>query len=113
MKIRLRNFLQEFEAHFQPVQPGSSIQGKSEWKHYGKGTYRFKISIRNLPLPDDSKIDLILDGRWIMQLSVQNKKAKLDIENTNGLDIPAIRAGQVLQIKFDQNVLAEGKYEAE
>jgi hypothetical protein len=105
--------LQEFEAHFHPVQPGSKVRGKSEWKHYGDGAYRFKISIRDIPLPDDSEIDLWRDNKWLMWLSVQNNKAKVDIENDDSLGIPVIKAGQVMQITSGQDVLAECKYEAE
>ena len=113
MKMRFRTVLQEFEAHFHPVQPGSNVRGKSEWKHYGDGTYRFKISIRDIPLPDNSEIDLWRDGQWMMRLSVHNNKVRADLENDSGSGIPAIRAGQVLQIRSGEVILAEGKYEAE
>jgi hypothetical protein len=113
MKMRFRTVLQEFEAHFHSVQPGSEIHGKSEWKHYGDGTYRFKVAIRDIPMADDSQIDLLLDNKWLMRLSVQNNKTKVDIENKDGSGIPVIKAGQVLQIRAGQDVLAEGKYETE
>jgi len=90
-----------------------SIRGKSEWKQYGDGTYRFKLSIVNIPLANGSQIDLWRDGSWLMRLIVQNNKAKVDLENDSGSGIPAIKAGQVLQIKSGEAVLAEGKYEAE
>ena len=111
--MRIRNVLQEFEAHFHPVPPDSKVRGKSEWKHYGDGTYRFKISIRDIPLPDGSQVDLWRDGSWLMRLTVQNKKAKVDLENDSGSGIPVIAAGQVLQIRSGENILAEGRYEAE
>lgn len=113
MTMRLRTVLQEFEAHFHPVEPGSSVRGKSEWKQYGDGTYRFKISLRDIPLSDNSEIDLWRDGQWMMRLYVKNSRAKVDIESDNGSGIPAIKAGQVLQVKASEIVLAEGKYEAE
>jgi hypothetical protein len=113
MKMRIRNVLTEYEAHFHSVLPNSDVHGKSEWKHYGDGTYRFRISIREIPLPDQSNIDLWLDDRWIMRLCVENKRVKVDMENDNGSGIPAIQAGQVLQIKSGDVVLAEGKYLAE
>jgi hypothetical protein len=111
--MRIRNVLTEYEAHFHSVRPDSHVNGKSEWKHYGDGTYRFKLSIRNLPLPDASKVDLWLDGQWLMRLVVENKRVKIDMGNDSGSGIPPIRAGQVLQIKAGQDVLAEGQYRAE
>jgi len=108
--MKIRNVLKEFEAHVHPAQAGGATQGKSEWKHYGDGTYRFKISVRNIPLSDNSKIDVMLDGIRIAQLVVRNNKAKFDIENDMSLGIPTVRVGQKLQINSGQTVLADGQY---
>jgi hypothetical protein len=51
--MRIRTALQEFEAHFQQVPPGSNVRGKSEWKQSGDGTHRFNISIRDIPCPTE------------------------------------------------------------
>jgi hypothetical protein len=112
-EVRIRNVLTEYEAHFHSVLPDSDVHGKSEWKHYGDGTYRFKLSVRNIPLPDQSKVDLWLDGRWLMRLVVENKRVKIDMENDSGSGIPPIKAGQILQIKAGQDILAVGQYKAE
>jgi hypothetical protein len=95
------------------VQPGSKIQGKSEWKQYGDGTCRFKFSLRNVPLPDGSRIELRLDGQPLMKLTVKNGTARVDLEDEGGVGIPAVKAGQVLQIKSGASLLAEGQYQAE
>lgn len=113
MKLRFRTVLQEFEAHLHPAQPGSKIRGKSEWKQYGDGSYRFKLSLREIALPDDSQIDLWRDKSWLMRLRVQSGKAKVDIENYSGSGIPAIEAGQVLQIKHADSLLAQGEYKTD
>lgn len=113
MKIRFRAVLQELEAHFHPIQPGSNVRGKSEWKHYSDGTYRFKLSIRDISLPNNSEIDIWRDGSWLMRLTVQNGKANVDMENDSRSGIPALKAGQVLQIKHGDVLLAEGQYRAE
>ena len=97
--MKIRNVLKEFEAQVNPVPPDSKIQGKSEWKHYGDGSYRFKISVRNIPLPDDSKVDVMLDEIHIAEIIVQNKMAKLDTENNMYIGIPNLEAGQRLQVK--------------
>jgi hypothetical protein len=113
MKFRIRNVLTEFEAHIHPVQPNASTHGKSEWKHYEDDTYRIKVSIREIPLPDNSKIELTIDGILIAQLPVHNGKVKLDIENSTSQVIPLAKAGQIIQIKSGQIVFAEGQYRAE
>ena len=64
-------------------------------------------------LPDNSEIDIWRDDSWLMRLTVENKKAKVDMENERGSGIPAIKAGQVLQIKLGDVLLAEGEYKAE
>ena len=108
--MKIRNVLKEFEAEVSPVQPDSKIQGKSEWKHYGDGSYRFKITVRNIPLPDESKVDVMLDEIHIAEIIVQNKMAKLDTENNIYIGIPNVKAGQRLQVKSGDLVLAEGQY---
>ena len=66
MKFRFRTVVQECEAHIHPVQQGSNLRGKSEWKHYADGSYRFKLSIRDLLLPDNSEIDIWRYDSWLM-----------------------------------------------
>ena len=111
--MRIRSVLQEFEAHLQPVQPGSKVRGKSEWKHYEDGTYRFKLSIVHIPLTDGTEIDLWRDGSWLMRIPVQGGKARLAMENDSGSGIPAIQAGQIVQVRHGEVILAEGRYETE
>lgn len=113
MKFRIRNVLKEFEAHVRPVQPNTSTHGKSEWKHYTGDIYRIKVSIREIPLPDNSKVELTIDGILIAQLPVHNGKVKLDIENRTSQGIPFVKAGQIIQIKSGQIVFADGQYRAE
>lgn len=108
--MRIRNVLKEFEAHIRSVQPNSKVEGKSEWKQYSDGTYRFKISVRNIPLPDNTVIDVQLDDTSIAQLPVQNGKIKLDRESAISVGIPAVKEGQVIKIHDGQTALAEGKY---
>lgn len=106
--MRIRNVLQAFEAHLHPVQPGTHTQSKSEWKHYADGLFRIMISIRNIPVPEGSVIALILEGIRIAQIQVQSSKANIDVENRTGQGIPTVRAGQILQIRSREPVLAEG-----
>lgn len=113
MIFRFRKVLQEFEAHFHPTQAGSKMRGKSEWKQYADGTYRFKLSLSEIPLADGVHVDLWREGQWIMRLPVYNRKAKVDIENEGVSGIPSIQTGQTLQVRSGDNVLAEGTYEAE
>jgi hypothetical protein len=108
--MKIRNVLKEFEAQIYPVQPNGKTRGKSEWKHYGDGSYRFKISVRNIPLPDDSKVDVLLDETHIAEIIVQSKMAKLNTENNIYIGIPNVKAGQRLQVKSGDLVLAEGQY---
>ena len=110
MRFKIRNVLKELEAHIHPTRPDSDIRGKSEWKQYADGTYRFKVSVRNISLPDNSQIDLMLNDVRIMQLTLIHNKAKIDRESQTRMEIPNIHAGQVLQVKFGEMVLAEGVY---
>jgi hypothetical protein len=84
------------------------MTGKSEWKQYGDGTYRFKVSLRSIALPDSSQIELVLDDLRIRQLIVSGGKAKVDMESQIQVEIPRVQAGQRLQVRFGNTVLAEG-----
>jgi hypothetical protein len=46
---------------------------------------------------------------WMARLTVQDNRAKVELGNDNGSGIPTIKAGQVIQIKSGQGVLAESK----
>ena len=96
--MRIRNVIKEYEAHLQPAQPSRAIQGKSEWKQYGDGTYRFKISVRNITLPDHSKVHVFVDKHHITTLHVMNATAKLDTQDNLSIGLPSIRAEQVSPI---------------
>jgi len=61
-------------------------------------------------LPDGSKIEIVVDEIRIAQLTVQNQKAKINIESDIRINIPIIKAGQKLQVKMRDFVLAEGQY---
>lgn len=113
MTMRIRNVLTEFEAHLEATEAGGNITGKSEWKQYGDGTFRFKIFVRNIELPDGSQIDVLLDDVRVMQLTVQDNQTKADLESPIQLGIPKVQAGQVLRVKFGEIIWAEGIYQAE
>jgi len=61
-------------------------------------------------LPDGSKIEIVVDEIRIAQLTVQNQKAKINIESDIRINLPVIKAGQKLQVKMRDFVLAEGQY---
>ncbi|HMD80476.1 MAG TPA: hypothetical protein VKE92_04150 [Anaerolineales bacterium] len=61
-------------------------------------------------MPDGSKIEIVVDEIRIAQLTVQNQKAKINIESDIRINIPIIKAGQKLQVKMRDFVLAEGQY---
>ena len=51
-----------------------------------------------------------MDEIRIAQLTVQNQKAKINIESDIRINLPVIKAGQKLQVKMRDFVLAEGQY---
>ncbi|MCC6299134.1 MAG: hypothetical protein IT314_07540 [Anaerolineales bacterium] len=111
--MRIRNVLKEFEAHLKPVHQGSKVTGKSEWKQYGDGAYRFKISIRKTDLPDGSQVDVLLQEKRVMQLVAQDGKAIADLESPIRVELPSVQAGDLLRIRFGESILAEGVFKAE
>ena len=61
-------------------------------------------------MPDNSRIDVLLDETHIATLDVMNKKTKLDTEDNLDIGVPSVKPGRKLRIKLGETVLAEGQY---
>ncbi len=111
--FRIRNVLQEFEAHLQPVPPESKTRGKSEWKKYTDQSQRLKVKTSGLNLPEGTPLEIMIDGQKIGEMTLQGKLARFERDSEKGEYVPQVEADQVLQVLFRGEVIAQGKYYAE
>ncbi len=112
--FRIRNVLQEFEAHLTSVeQEFAKVRGKSEWKKYGDGAHQLKISLTGLNLREGTALVLTVDGVKIGDMIVQGKTARFKRESEKGEFVPAVEAEQTLRVIFLEKVIVQGKYVAE
>lgn len=110
--MRIRNVLQEFEVKLEPIS-GSSFQnarGKGEWKTYEGGMRQCKVSVSKLNLPDGTILELILENQRIAKLTVENGIARYKQESELGQMMPLVEVNHVLQVKYENNVILEGKF---
>jgi hypothetical protein len=113
--VRIRNVLQEYEAHLEPTAVGKSTSarsahGKAEWKAYGNGTQQFKVRVAGLHLSDGAVIQLAVNGQPFADLLIQNGKARYQRESERGETVPAVEAKQTLQVSYAGEILLEAEF---
>jgi hypothetical protein len=113
--VRIRSVRHELEAKLAPVPGSESITAgttyaKAEWKVYGDGTRRCKLTVSRLDLPDGAVIELGVDGRQIDIIAVQGRRARFERESERGEIVPDVSAGQMLQVSYAGEVLLAGAF---
>ncbi len=111
--MRIRNVLEELEAHLAPANLQPRARGKAEWKVYENGTRQCKVSLSGLNLADGTMLELAVDGRRIGQLVVQHGAARYRRESERGEGVPAVEENQLLQVIASGQVILEGRFVAE
>lgn len=111
--FRIRNVLQEFEAHLQPVSPESKARGKSEWKKYADQARRLKVKASGLNLPEGTPLFIMIDGQQIGEMVVKGHLARFERDSEKGEIVPTVGLRQVVEIKVGVRVILAGRYEAE
>lgn len=113
--MRFRSVLQEYEARFVPSPSGAcpAARGKAEWKVYGNGTRRGKVSLSNLDVPDGTVLELVIEGQQIARLSVHRGKARFRRETERREDVPVVDVDQLLQITYAGQVILHGRFYSE
>lgn len=115
--MRKRSVVEEYEVILRPnaveLSGNSSARGKGEWKVYGDGSRQCKVSINNLKLPEETQLQLTVNGRVIATLTVQRGSARFRRETEKGELVPYVQANEVLQILLDGKLILEGSFYAE
>lgn len=117
VSLRIRNVIEEFEVKLKPVPSAPpvlrSADGKGEWKVYGDGSRQCKVSVLRVDLPDDTSLQLAINGRGIGEMKVQRKTARYKRESERGEGVPKVEASQRLQIILAGEIVLEGMFYAE
>ena len=116
--MRVRNVRLEWEAVLAPAESGApaalrGARGKAEWKVYGDGARRCKVSVSRLNLPDDATLQLVAGGALIGYMTVQQGTARYRRESEQGESVPEIATDQILQVSHAGRIILEGRFYAE
>ena len=105
----MRSIVSEVEAKLRPPDEGPG-SGKAERKSYKHGGEQLKIMMRQLDLPDHSRVDIFLDGSPIGSGAIAGGACTLKLRSENGQGVPYIMAGQEIDILHGGQVLLKGVF---
>lgn len=84
-----------------------------DWKRQRNGDRILELSIRDLPVEDpgrsaEGEIDLVIAGNLITTVKVRHERARLKLESARGHPVPAIEAGDVVELRWRGQALMRG-----
>lgn len=113
--MRIRTVLQEREARLEPVpsSPFQKARGKAEWKIYGDGFRKCKLSVSNLNLADRTPIEIHINDRLIAEVPLENGKIRFHRDTEKGENVPAVAVNDLIRILNGGRIFLEGFFYAE
>ena len=105
----MRSIVSEVEAKLRPPDAGAG-RGKAERKAYKNGGEQLKIMMRQLDLPDHSRVEIFLDGSPIGSGAITAGGCTLKLRSEEGHSVPYIMAGQEIDILHGGQVLLKGVF---
>lgn len=110
ISIEFRTVRREFEARLTPPDAGKA-SGKIEWKVYGNGNTRLKLSARNLDGGANFAVQLFVDGVSVGETVASHGRVRWDINTRDGDRVPDIHDGQLAELRAGGAVLLRGVFE--
>jgi hypothetical protein len=110
--MAIRRVLHELEARLEPTPQsasGGASKGKLEFKRYGDGRQRMKISCKKLDLPDGAELQLRCGDTTVAILEARQGRAEIDEERGGSEDTPALSAGVVVTLCHQGTPLLSGQ----
>jgi hypothetical protein len=108
----IRGVLEELEARLEPAPQavsGSGSKGKLEFKRYGDGRQRMKITCKGLDVSDGAEFQLVAGDAVIAVLEVRKGRAEIDEERDGSDTALALAAGDVVTLRHQGVPLLSGQ----
>lgn len=108
--MAIRRVLHELEARLSPP-PGSggSSKGKLEFKRYGEGVQRMKITCKALDVPEGAALELRCGERVVAVLEARSGQARVDEERPATEEAPPLAAGEEVTLCHEGVPLLSGR----
>jgi hypothetical protein len=108
----IRRVLEELEARLEPASQAAShgaSKGKLEFKRYGDGRQRMKISCKKLDLPEGAELQLVSGDTIVAVLEARKGRAEIDEERDGSEETPPLAAGDVVRLCHQGVPLLSGR----
>jgi len=110
--MAIRRVLEELEARLEPVPQavsGDGAKGKLEFKRYGDGLLRMKVTCKELDLPEGAELQLLSGDTIIAVLEARKGRAEIDEERDGPEAAPALAAGDAVSLCHQGIPLLSGR----
>lgn len=109
--MKFRSVDSELEAKLRGITGGlySKASGKLERKAYAGSTNRLKIKLRGLGSRTNGVATIIIDGKDIVQISIESGSGNLDLESSGDGNIPNFEPGQIVEVSLDGSIILSGQ----
>lgn len=108
--MAIRRVLHELEARLRPPHgSGSPASGKLEFKRYGDGGQRMKISCKALNVPEGTTLELLCGDTVVAVLEARSGRAKIDEERRTSEEAPPLAAGDQVTLCHEGVPLLSGR----
>ncbi len=109
-----RKIVEDYEARL--AAPGEQsaherASGKAEHERFEDGEVQFEVRGRGLSLADGAQLDIRLNGEVVARTALTSGRTSLRLSTRTGDTIPAVRAGDRIDLVHRDTVLLTGRFE--
>jgi len=108
-----RRIVEDYEAKLAPVdtsRAGHRARGKAEWERYGNDEEELGIRVRNLDLPDNTWLDVFLNGGLVGRFVLNGGYGVLRIKSRDGAGVPHVAEGNRIEVSHSGTALLAGTF---
>ena len=112
-KMKFRGIVEDFEADLDPTnlnEYSKSGRGEVERELYSDGNASLKLRFSGTLLPEGSMVTLVINGYKIDEFQVFEGRVYQKIETSSGRTIPSVKAGDSVEVIFDDTAILTGTF---
>ncbi len=109
-----RRIVEDYEARLEAPGPDAGHErasGKGEHERFEDGEIQFEVRGQRFDLADGAELDIRLNGEVVARTIVSRGRISLRLSNRTGDTIPAVQAGDRLELAHRGVVLLTGRFD--